>query len=228
MSRTVLIVEDNQNIIDILKTYLLQASYSPIAAMDGEEGIQKCNQYNPDMVLLDIMLPKKDGYEVLKEIRKTSNIPVIMLTAKSEEANKIMGLEYGADDYIVKPFSPKEVIARINAVLRRITPSSVQSENTIVIDNLKIDLEAYHVEVNGDSLNISKKEIDILWFLASNPNKTFSRDQLLDKIWGIDYFGDMRTVDTHIKRLRAKLNAGSDYKWSLETIWGVGYKFEVK
>ncbi|OQB14487.1 MAG: Transcriptional regulatory protein SrrA [Firmicutes bacterium ADurb.Bin193] len=228
MSRTVLIVEDNKSIVDILTTYLLQASFSPVVATDGNDGLEKFNRYNPDIILLDIMMPKKDGYEVLKEIRRTLNVPIIMITAKTEEADRIMGLDYGADDYIVKPFSPKEVVARINAVLRRIQPSNVRSENVIVVDNLKIDLEEYKVEVNNTPINLSKKEIDILWFLASNPNRTFSRDSLLDKIWGIDYFGDMRTVDTHIKRLRAKLNIKSDYKWSLETIWGVGYKFEVK
>lgn len=228
MNRTVLIVEDNKSIVDILTAYLLQSSYNPIVAIDGEDGLEKFNKYNPDIILLDIMMPKKDGYEVLKEIRQISNVPIIIVTAKTEEASRIMGLDYGADDYIVKPFSPKEVIARINAVLRRIQPSSVRSENIIVIDNLKINLEEYKVEVDNNLINLSKKEIDILWFLASNPNRTFSRDDLLDKIWGADYFGDMRTVDTHIKRLRAKLNIKEDYKWSLETIWGVGYKFEVK
>lgn len=228
MKRSVLIIEDNQGIVDILTTYLLQSAYTPIVAVDGEDGLDKFAKYNPDLILLDIMLPKKDGYEVLKEIRRISNVPVIMVTAKIEEANRIMGLDYGADDYIVKPFSPKEVIARINAVLRRIKPSDVKSENIIVVDNLKIDLEGYRVEIDNIPINLSKKEIDILWFLASNPNKTYPRDTILDKIWGIDYFGDMRTIDTHIKRLRAKLNIKHDYKWSLETIWGVGYKFEVK
>ena len=228
MSRSVLIVEDNKSIVDLLSTYLLQFGFMPIVANDGEEGLDKFKKYNPDIILLDIMMPKKDGYEVLKEIRQTSNVPIIIVTAKTEEANRIMGLDYGADDYIIKPFSPKEVIARINAVLRRIKPSNIQGENTIVMENLKIDLESNRVEIDHTAINLSKKEIDILWFLASNPNKTFTRDTLLDKIWGIDYFGDMRTVDTHIKRLRAKLNIKEDYKWNLETIWGVGYKFEVK
>ena len=228
MNRSVLIVEDNKNIVEILTTYLLQNEYTPIVAIDGEDGLDKFKKHNPDIILLDIMMPKKDGYEVLREIRQTSNVPIIMITAKSEEASKILGLDYGADDYIVKPFSPKEVIARINAVLRRIQPSNIQSENIIVIDNLKIDLEANRVEIDHKAINLSRKEIDILWFLASNANKTFSRDSLLDKIWGIDYFGDMRTVDTHIKRMRAKLNIQEDYKWSLETIWGVGYKFGVR
>lgn len=228
MDRTVLIIEDNKSIVDILTTYLLQSSYNPIVAVDGVDGLEKFKKYNPDIILLDIMMPKKDGYEVLCEIRQTSNVPIIMVTAKTEEASRIMGLDYGADDYIVKPFSPKEVVARINAVLRRIQPSTVRSENIIVVDNLKIDLEEYKVEIDNMPVSLSKKEIDVLWFLASNPNRTFSRDSILDKIWGTDYFGDMRTVDTHIKRLRAKLNIKEDYKWSLETIWGVGYKFEVK
>jgi Response regulators consisting of a CheY-like receiver domain and a winged-helix DNA-binding domain len=228
MNRNVLIAEDNKSIVDLLTAYLLQFGFSPITAMDGEDALNKFKKYNPDIILLDIMMPKKDGYEVLKEIRQTSNVPIIMVTAKSEEANRIMGLDYGADDYIVKPFSPKEVIARINAVLRRIQPSNNKSENIIVVDNLKIDLEQYSVEIDGVPMNLSKKEIDLLWLLTSNANRTFSRDVLLDKIWGADYYGDMRTVDTHIKRLRAKLNIKEEYSWNLETIWGVGYKFEVK
>lgn len=228
MENTILIADDHKEITDILMTYLLQNGFNPIVAHDGFEAIEKFNKYPITLMLLDIMMPKKDGYEVLKEIRSISNVPIIMITAKGEEGDKILGLDYGADDYIVKPFSPKEVIARINAVLRRVvmTPE-IPSMQILKCHDLAINMDTYKVTVNNEPLNLTKKEIDILWVLASNPNKVFSRDELLDLVWGYDYYGDMRTVDTHVKRLRAKLCLSETHPWHIKTIWGVGYTFET-
>jgi DNA-binding response OmpR family regulator len=228
VEKNILIADDNEGIIDILCAYFVKEGYNPIKAYDGEEALQKFKQYNPIIVLLDIMMPKKDGLQVCKEIREQSNVPIIMITAKGEDADKIMGLDTGADDYVVKPFSPGEILARVRAILRRLSVTEEQKKNVIHIESLKINLNEYEVMVEGKVLNLTKKEVEIIWLLASNPNKVFTRDNLLDSIWGLDYFGDFRTVDTHIKRIRAKMNLSEQYNWDIKTIWGVGYKFEVK
>lgn len=228
MSQPILIADDNESIIDIISMYLKSEGYIPLVARDGDEAIAMFNRYKPVLILLDIMMPKKDGFTVCREIRQNSNVPIIIITAKGEDGDKIMGLDFGADDYIVKPFSPGEVMARIRALLRRIKVSDEEKKRIIKIHDLEIDISAYQVQKSGSILKLTKKEIEILWLLAGNPNKVFSREILLDNIWGIDYFGDFRTVDTHIKRLRAKLKISEDSKWDIITIWKVGYKFEVK
>lgn len=228
MEKYILIADDNEGIIDILCDYFIKEGYNPIKAYDGEEAMQKFKQYNPVIVLLDIMMPKKDGLKVCKEIRAQSNVPIIMITAKGEDADKIMGLDIGADDYVVKPFSPGEILARVRAILRRLSVTEEQKRNVINIDSLEINLNDYEVKIEGKVVNLTKKEVEILWLLASNPNKVFTRDNLLDSIWGYDYYGDFRTVDTHIKRIRAKMNLIEQYNWDIRTIWGVGYKFEVE
>jgi len=228
VEKTILIVDDNKGIVDILSTYLTKEGFNPIPAFDGQECLDKFKEGNPLLILLDIMLPKINGYEVCKAIRKESNVPIIMITAKSEDADKIMGLEIGADDYVTKPFSPGEVVARVKAVLRRLELTVEQKANIIEFPNLEIDIANYEVKIEGKLANLTKKEIEIMWLLASKPNRVFTRDVLLDSIWGYDYYGDTRTVDTHIKRLRAKINLQGQYDWDIKTIWGVGYKFEVK
>ncbi len=242
MNKYILIADDNDAIVDILKTYVSKEGFTPIIAYDGESAVGMFNQYSPGLILLDVMMPKKDGFEVCKEIRKTSNVPIIMVTAKGEDADRIMGLDIGADDYIVKPFSPGEVMARIRAVLRRIDIPEEDKKDIIRHPGLEVNISDYEVKMNGRVVNLTKKEIEILWLLASNPGRVFSRDNLLNSVWGYEYFGDARTVDTHIKRLRAKIDisgymAGSEEKqndqpdflcWDIKTIWGVGYKFEVK
>ncbi|MGN1125928.1 MAG: response regulator transcription factor [Ruminococcus sp.] len=224
----ILIVDDDINICELLRLYIEREDYSVVIANDGEQAVELFNQEQPDLVLLDIMLPKMDGWQVCKEIRKNSNRPIIMLTAKGELFDKILGLELGADDYIIKPFEAKEVIARIHAVLRRTSPP-VESEKQKEInwDKLSINLTNYELRVNGKLIDAPPKEMELLYYLASNPNKVFTRDQLLDKVWGFDYYGDSRTVDVHIKRLREKINGVSD-QWGLKTVWGIGYKFDVR
>lgn len=197
-------------------------------ALDGLEAIDIFNKYHPLLLLLDVMMPKKDGFEVCTEIRQKSNVPIIMITAKGEDSDRIMGLDIGADDYIVKPFSPGEVMARIRAILRRVDNSSEDNKKVTQYPGLEINIAEYEVKVNGSPVNLTKKEIEILWLLATNPGKVFSRDNLLDSVWGYEYFGDARTVDTHIKRLRAKIDISDKTSWDIKTIWGVGYKFEVK
>lgn len=242
MNKHILIADDNDGILDILKTYVSKEGFTPVLAHDGAEAISNFIQYSPVLLLLDVMMPVKDGFEVCREIRKTSNVPIIMVTAKGEDADRIMGLDIGADDYIVKPFSPGEVMARIRAVLRRIDISEEDRKDLIRHPGLEINISDYEVKVNGRGVSLTKKEIEILWLLASNPGKVFSRDNLLNSVWGYEYFGDARTVDTHIKRLRAKIDilgciAGNAaqrndqpgaFPWEIKTIWGVGYKFEVK
>jgi DNA-binding response OmpR family regulator len=192
--------------------------------------MQLFDEYNPAVVLLDVMMPKEDGYEVCRKIRSKSNVPIILITARGEDFERIMGLDIGADDYIVKPFSPSEVMARVRAVLRRMTKVEQvsQSENMISIKDLTINLEEYALYINNTKMSLTKKEIETMWTLASNPNKVFTRDNLLDSLWGFDYFGDSRTVDSHIKRLRAKLDKVEHPAWDIKTIWGVGYKFEME
>lgn len=225
----ILIADDNKDITDILSTYSRMEGFEPVVAKDGEEAIKLFAQYNPEVVLLDVMMPKEDGYEVCRKIRSKSNVPVILITARGEDFDKIMGLDIGADDYIVKPFSPREVMARVRAVLRRMTKSEKDNKNgnVLKICDLVINLDEYSLYIGEKKIQLTKKEIETMWTLASNPNKVFTRDNLLDSLWGFDYYGDSRTVDSHIKRLRAKLDQVEHPSWTIKTIWGVGYKFEI-
>lgn len=223
----ILIADDNKQISSILAEYSKKEGYTPIIAEDGLQALEKYNERHPDIILLDVMMPLMDGFEVCREIRKKSNVPIIMITARGEDFEKIMGLDIGADDYIVKPFSPGEVMARVRAILRRITPSIEEPEQLYTYENLTINLDTYEVTIDQQPVSLTKKEIEILWTLVRNKNKVFSRENLLNSLWGYDYFGDSRTVDSHIKRLRAKLDEYPHDKWEIKTIWGVGYKFEV-
>lgn len=224
----ILIVDDEKNICELLKLYIEKEGFEAQTANDGEEALKKFDSFAPDLMLLDIMLPGLDGWQVCREIRKKSTKPIIMLTAKGEVFDKVLGLELGADDYITKPFEAKEVIARINAVLRRTKQQKPEDSNRIVTyENLSINLTNYELKVNGKQVDTPPKEMELIYHLASNPNRVFTRDQLLDEVWGFDYYGDSRTVDVHVKRLREKLEGVSD-KWDLKTVWGVGYKFETK
>ncbi len=227
MNTKILIVEDDPNIAELIRLYLEKDGFSVAHAEDGLKAVEMFSSFQPDLVLLDIMLPKLDGWGVCREIRKTSATPIIMLTAKDETIDKIMGLDIGADDYISKPFDMKEVLARIRAVLRRSqTEEKVSPSNVLSFENLTIDMSAYQVEINGKRVDLPPKELELLNFLASHPNRVFTRNQLLDDVWGFEYFGDSRTVDVHVKRLREKIDGVSN-QWSLKTVWGVGYKFEV-
>ena len=228
MSKHILIADDNDDILEILHRYVTKEGFSPILAHDGEEALKRFFEFSPVLLLLDVMMPKKDGFEVCKEIRSSSNVPIIMITAKGDDGDRIMGLDIGADDYIVKPFSPGEVMARIRAVLRRLDISEEQRKDIVRHPNLEINISDYEVTTNGQPLSLTKKEIEIFWLLASNPGRVFSRDNLLSSVWGDEYFGDARTVDTHIQRLRSKLAMTEPSNWDIKTIWGVGYKFEVK
>lgn len=226
-SMKILVVDDDANICDMLRIYLENEGYEVISANDGNEGVNSFKMYEPDLVLLDIMLPKKDGWQVCREIREVSSKPIIMVTAKGEVFDKVLGLELGADDFLVKPFDMKELSARIKAVLRRYYSKDKQSKDeSIKFENIEISLQRYELKLKGKSIDIPPKELELLYFLASNCNHVFTRDQLLDKVWGFDYLGDSRTVDVHVKRLREKLEGISD-KWVLKTVWGVGYKFEI-
>ena len=226
MAVKVLIVEDDKNIADLLRIYLEKETMECEIAGDGLVGLEKFRQFQPDLVLLDIMLPGMDGWSVCKKIRETSRTPVIMLTAKGELEDKVAGLEMGADDYITKPFEMKEVLARVHAVLRRTGEEGQSAERKLTFDKLVVNLDSYELIVDGKRVDTPPKELELLYHLASSPNRVFTRNQLLDEVWGFDYFGDSRTVDVHIKRLREKLEGVSD-QWSLKTVWGVGYKFEV-
>ena len=223
----VLIADDNKQIVSILSEYCKKNNFTVNTVFDGEAALKEIEENEFDIILLDVMMPKKDGFDVCRQVRTFSNVPIIMITARGEDYEKIMGLEIGADDYIVKPFSPGEIIARINAILRRITPKNDESAKIFIYDNLEIDLNNFTVKINDEIISLTKKEIEILWTLATNQNKVFTRENLLDLIWGFDYFGESRTVDTHIKRLRAKLDNYKHEKWNIKTIWGVGYKFDV-
>jgi len=227
MNTKILVVDDDVNICDILRMYLEREGYEVKIANDGIEGITLFKQYDPDLVLLDIMLPGKDGWQVCREVREISTKPVIMITAKGEVFDKVLGLELGADDFIVKPFDTKEVTARVKAVLRRYSSNQNSSkEETLKFENMEISRQKYELKIYGKVVDIPPKELDLLYYLASNCNHVFTRDQLLDKVWGFDYLGDSRTVDVHVKRLREKLEGVSE-KWALKTVWGVGYKFEI-
>lgn len=222
----ILVVDDDKNICQLVRMYLEKDGFEVVCAYDGGSAVEEFNRLNPSAVILDIMLPVLSGMEVLKEIRKSANTPVIMLTAKGETIDKVLGLELGADDYVVKPFEPKELIARVKAVLRRSGSSTVDNKE-ISFPDLNINLDTYELHLGGKQVELPPKELELLFFLCSHANHVFTRDQLLDKVWGYDFFGDSRTVDVHIKRLREKLEDYSD-KWQLKTVWGVGYKFEIK
>lgn len=224
----ILVSDDDKNIAELLRLYLEKEGYTVVLAFDGEEAIAQFNKENPDLVLLDIMMPKLDGWQVCREIRKTSDVPIIMITAKGETFDKVLGLELGADDYVVKPFDSKEIVARIKAVLRRTGKSDNQSDiKEVRFDKLVVNMTRYELKVDGQVVDTPPKELELLFHLSSNPNRVYTRDQLLDEVWGFEYYGDSRTVDVHVKRLREKLEGVSD-QWSLKTVWGVGYKFEVK
>ena len=225
---TILIADDNRQITSILEEYAKKEGFTPRIALDGSEAIELFQKFQPDIVLLDVMMPKTDGFEVCREIRKTSNVPVIMITARGEDFEKIMGLDIGADDYIVKPFSPGEVMARVRAIMRRISREDDSKRQVWSFDNLNINLDDYSVTVSGENVSLTKKEVELLWTLATNRNKVFSRDNHLSSLWGYDYSGARRTVDSHITRLRAKLDEFDHENWEIRTIWGVGYKFEGK
>lgn len=224
----ILIVDDEENICELVRLYIEKEGFDAIIANDGQEAVAKFNKEKPDLILLDIMLPIKDGWQVCREIRAQSKVPIIMLTAKGETFDKVLGLELGADDYVVKPFEPKELIARIRAVLRRSADSVDEKadEDELSFDGLKINQSTYEVYIDDKKVEMPPKEFELLYFLAKNTNKVFTRDQLLDEIWGYEFFGDSRTVDVHIKRIREKLE-GENRTWALKTVWGVGYKFEV-
>ncbi len=221
---TILIADDNPQITSILVSYCKKEGYETVVAVDGFDTLNKLNS-DIDLVLLDVMMPKLDGFSVCKEIRRENNVPIIMITARGEDYEKIMGLDIGADDYVVKPFSPLEVMARIKAVLRRLDPGS--TKHLLTIHNLSIDMRAYRVLIDQEEVSLTRKEIELLFTLASHPSVAYSRDQLLNQVWGYDYYGDSRTVDSHMTRLRSKLDLVKHPHWDLKTVWGVGYKFEI-
>ena len=223
----ILVVDDDQNICELLRLYIEKENFEVAVANDGRRALELFDSFSPDLILLDIMLPELDGWQVCREIRKKSQCPIIMLTAKGEVFDKVLGLELGADDYVVKPFETKEVVARIKAVLRRMGKNGGEAVKEVKYDKLSINLTNYELKVNGVQVDTPPNEMELIYHLASNPNRVYTRDQLLDEVWGFEYYGDSRTVDVHIKRLREKLEGVSD-QWCLKTVWGVGYKFEVK
>ena len=225
----ILVVDDESRMRKLVKDFLVKAGYDVIEAGDGEQAVDTFYaQKDIALIILDVMMPKMDGWQVCREIRKNSNVPIIMLSAKGETIDKVIGLELGADDYIVKPFDAKEVIARINAVTRRVSANTAEPEaKEVHYDKLSVNMDSYELKVNGKNVDTPPKELELLYYLASNPNRVYTRDQLLDEVWGFEYYGDSRTIDVHVKRLREKLAGASD-KWELKTVWGVGYKFEVR
>ena len=224
----ILVVDDDINICELLRLYLEKEGFHIVIANDGEQALTKYSKENPDLILLDIMLPGLDGWQVCREIRKKSNVPIIMLTAKGETFDKVLGLELGADDYVVKPFDTKEIVARVKAVLRRAGNSGQGADaQEVTYEKLSVNMTRYELRVDGKAIDTPPKELELLFHLASNPNRVYTRDQLLDEVWGFEYYGDSRTVDVHVKRLREKLEGVSEH-WCLKTVWGVGYKFEVK
>lgn len=228
MPTKVLVVDDDTNIVKLIRLYLEKEDFTVCTAYNGKAALDVFKAEKPDIAVLDIMMPEMDGNQLCREIRKTSDLPIIMLTAKGETFDKVLSLELGADDYMVKPFEPKELIARIKAILRRTdSKSNTASNDCISFDKLEVNLSNYEVKIDGKIKEIPPKELELLYFLASNPNRVFTREQLLEEVWGFDYFGDSRTVDVHIKRLREKLE-GVESNWTLKTVWGVGYKFEVR
>lgn len=227
MNEKILIVDDDVNICELLRLYLTKEGFEPVIVNDGKTTVEKVATIKPALILLDVMLPELDGWQVCRKIRQNYDTPIIMISAKGETFDKILGLELGADDYIVKPFETKEVVARIKAVLRRTAVSTVDTTKEVSYENLTVNIENYEMKVRGVHVDTPPKELELLFHLASNPNKVFTRDQLLDEVWGFDYYGDSRTVDVHVKRLREKLEGVSD-KWELKTVWSVGYKFETR
>ncbi len=222
----IMIVDDDRNICELLRLYIEKDGFDAVIAHNGREALNLLEKEKPDLMVLDVMMPELDGWQVCREVRKTSDIPIIMLTAKSETFDKVLGLELGADDYVTKPFDSKEIVARIKAVLRRTgSKQSASDVKEVNFDKLSVNLTRYELKVNGVPVDTPPKELELLFHLASNPNRVYTRDQLLDEVWGFEYYGDSRTVDVHVKRLREKLEGVSD-KWSLKTVWGVGYKFE--
>lgn len=226
-AKKILIVDDDTNICELLRLYIEKDGFETVIANTGIQAVRLFEKESPDLVMLDIMLPELDGWQVCREIRKTSQVPIIMLTAKGEVFDKVLGLELGADDYVVKPFEAKEIVARIHAVMRRTSVNEEPSIKEVKWDKISINLTNYELKVNGAQIDTPPKELELLYHLASNPNRVFTRDQLLDEVWGFDYYGDSRTVDVHVKRLREKID-GVSSAWELKTVWGVGYKFEVK
>ncbi|MGM9936112.1 MAG: response regulator transcription factor [Candidatus Ornithomonoglobus sp.] len=227
MATKVLVADDDLNIVKLIRLYLEKEDYDVCTANNGKAALDAFKTEKPDIIILDIMMPEMDGNEVCREIRKSSDVPIIMLTAKGETFDKVLSLELGADDYLVKPFEMKELMARMKAILRRSEGKSAPNGECVSFDKLEVNLTNYELKIDGRILEIPPKELELLYFLASNPNRVFTREQLLEKVWGFDYFGDSRTVDVHIKRLREKLE-GVDANWQLKTVWGVGYKFEVR
>ncbi|MBR3404287.1 MAG: response regulator transcription factor [Firmicutes bacterium] len=224
----ILIADDDSNISELISLYLMKEGYDTQKAKDGREALKLFQSYNPDLIILDIMMPEMDGYEVCREIRKTASTPIIMLTAKGETFDKVLGLELGADDYMVKPFDTKELVARVKAVLRRLDKPETNAKK-ISYNDLTINMSNYSVTYMDNNIEMPPKELELLFFLSSHPNQVFTREQLLNQIWGYEYYGDTRTVDVHIKRIREKLGTDEDHpSWSIKTVWGVGYKFEVK
>ena len=223
----IMVVDDDSNICELLRLYLEKEGFEAVIASDGAKAVAMFDTEKPDLMLLDVMMPRLDGWQVCREIRKKSSCPIIMITAKGEVFDRVLGLELGADDYVVKPFETKEVIARIKAVLRRSGISEAKRERQVEYDGLSINMENYELRVHGKPVDTPPKEMELIYHLASNPNRVYTRDQLLDEVWGFEYYGDSRTVDVHVKRLREKLDGVSD-QWTLKTVWGVGYKFEVK
>lgn len=226
-AQRILIVDDDANICELVRLYLEKEGFETTICFNGEKALELFRQNPPDLAVLDIMMPKIDGITLCREIRKTSNLPIIMLTAKGETFDKVLGLELGADDYMVKPFEGKELVARVKAVLRRITDKEEREEQVITYPKITINLSNYELVVDDKTMDLPPKELELLYFLASHPNRVFTREQLLEDVWGFDYYGDSRTVDVHVKRLREKLE-GYEELWQLKTVWGVGYKFEVK
>ena len=226
MAKKALVVEDDGNIAELLRLYLEKDGFEVESAGDGGKGVELASSFKPDVILLDIMLPVKDGWQVCREVRSFSKVPIVMLTAKGETMDKVAGLEMGADDYVTKPFEVRELLARIHAVMRRTSGEEGEPARRLEFDKLVINLDSYELVVNGVKVDTPPKEMELLFHLASTPNRVYTRNQLLDEVWGFDYFGDSRTVDVHIKRLREKLEGVSD-QWRLKTVWGVGYKFEV-
>ena len=223
----IMVVDDDANICELLRLYLEKEGFDPVIAPNGVKALELFDSEKPDLILLDVMMPQLDGWQVCREIRKKSQCPIIMLTAKGEVFDKVLGLELGADDYVVKPFEAKEVIARVKAVLRRSGVQNQKKAKEVSYDGLYINMENYELRVRGKQIDTPPKEMELIYHLASNPNRVYTRDQLLDEVWGFEYYGDSRTVDVHVKRLREKLDGVSD-QWTLKTVWGVGYKFEVK
>lgn len=223
----ILVVDDDLNICELLRLYLEKDGFAVEIANDGSLAVEMVKKNEPDLMLLDIMLPMKNGWQVCREVREFSNVPIIMLSAKGETYDRVLGLELGADDYVVKPFDSKEVVGRIRAILRRTKTTEEKEPTVILYDNLEINMDNFEMKVKGEPVNTPPKELELIFYLASHPNHVYTRDQLLDELWGFDYYGDSRTVDVHVKRLREKLEGVSD-KWALKTVWGVGYKFETE